>query len=91
MKTSQALLLCGCFAEGISAAFDYGDKLYRLTIVVEGDDRFFELNISGLCADAVPFSFPIADMSVGNGFLTFDLGAELEIRIPLEDYKEGKE
>lgn len=62
MKTSQALLICGCFAEGIETAFDYGGKYYHLFVTEEVEGRFFNLDIH-----------------------------ELEIRIPLDDYEEGKE
>lgn len=91
MKTSQALLVCGCFAEGIATAFEHGDKFYRLILTVEGGNHFFELNIIEIRAKAKFVSFPIADIGVDDGYLRFDLGAEIELRIPLEDYEEGEE
>lgn len=89
MKTSQALLICGCFEEGIDTAFVHGGKYYHLFVKEEVEGRSFDLGIHELDRLLKSVSFPVADVAVNDGYLVFDLGAELDIRIPLEDYEEG--
>lgn len=84
MKTSQALLICGCFAEGLEVAFEVGEFYFHLFREDEDGSFFFELSIFGVNNNHC-MSMDVADIGVDDGFLRFDLAAELEIRVPLED------